>query len=312
MPGYYTPDPGEAMRRLLAMNGGRSGLLAAPVPRPDPPDDSDPLLVGRGPVEASTCVALEGPLPLHIWDVNGYYRDLGVHPRATRKELMRAYQAHGNNPSARVTYVFKQLLETSIRRAYDLMPLGEQFIDQYVMDEVHRQVKMEMSRQFARNNIQCERDIFANIKDPDYDEILNQMGFRKVPEDNPGESLDTTPDDNETPKEPAERRGQRETVFAYSYYLWRSKCDDHERLARWQEHLISALVERGIQTRIAVGYLGRMAHPMAVGTVGTRVVVFLNEDEVPDSDLAHRAADRVVEAQARIRGTHPASLASRG
>lgn len=293
---FHRAAPSEVMQRMASLLGGSPYAQRRALY--EEPEDENPSVAGRGPLTVSTCTDVEGPLPLHIWDVNGYYRDLGVHPRATRKELMRAYQRHGIKPSARVTYVFKQLLNPDVRRAYDMMPLGEIYVDQYVHDYIHRQVKLELSRRMWEQAKRRERDIFApDGDDPNYEDILNEFGFHVVDEEEPGESLDTANDPDKTPKEPAQSRAG--VVFPYSYFLWRSKDTDVMRLAMWQETIVQALIERKVRTRIAVGYCGRMAHPYVVGVIGDQIVVFLNDIEEPNLGLARRAADRVVDALAQ-------------
>src|SRR5687768_9235720 len=75
------------------------------------PDDSlryeTPVRLGWGPARWSTCTALV-PVERVCHDVNGYYRELGVDWRASRKELMQAYMEKDGQSSVRQTYVFKQ------------------------------------------------------------------------------------------------------------------------------------------------------------------------------------------------------------
>ena len=77
-------------------------------------DPDAPVLSHQGPAEFSTCTDL-ALRPEVCWDTNRYYRTLGVHWKATKKELMKAYQALGTMPSAYATYAFKQLLDPEVR-----------------------------------------------------------------------------------------------------------------------------------------------------------------------------------------------------
>src|SRR5690348_4532650 len=92
------------------------------------PDDSlryeTPVRLGWGPDRWSTSMALV-PVERVCHDVNGYYRELGVDWRATRKELLQAYLAKDGQSDVRLTYVFKQLLNPQVREAYDKSPKGE-------------------------------------------------------------------------------------------------------------------------------------------------------------------------------------------
>ena len=52
-------------------------------------DPERPFLVGVGPAEFSTSVAIE-PWPSIIWDTNLFYRDMGIHPKVDRKRIKQA------------------------------------------------------------------------------------------------------------------------------------------------------------------------------------------------------------------------------
>lgn len=257
------------------------------------PLTDNPFLAGHGPVEASTCTALS-VVPEIIHDVNGYYRDLGVHPSATRKQLRLAYVANGGPDDARLTYVFRQLLNPAVRYEYDRMPLGSRFLDRYVLDEMHN--KMVMA---ARARQQEMRE--QGLRVPDEDSLIRDFYARMGFDENDFPDLDT-PDSSDVLDPALSRQHDRDRnkVFPWSYYLWRVHARtgeagerDLRRLAQWQELLVGALARKGVTTKIAVGLLGRMAHPWASAVVGYRVVVFLNRDEEPTAELAERAADRV-------------------
>lgn len=88
---------------------------------------------GAGPLVFSTSTVIQ-PFPLVKWDVNGYYRDLGVSVEATKKEMVDAYTEAQGHEDARRTYVLKQLLNSVIRRKYDAVPLGSVFVDRYILE----------------------------------------------------------------------------------------------------------------------------------------------------------------------------------
>ncbi len=103
-------------------------------PRPLPEALARPRLVGDGPATFSTCVALERS-PAMVYDVNGYYRALGVPPSATKHQIARAYHERGTDDPY-LTYVVTQLLDPETRGAYDATPLGHVFLDEYVMERI--------------------------------------------------------------------------------------------------------------------------------------------------------------------------------
>ena len=98
-----------------------------------------PRRAGAGPAVFSTATALV-PDPQVCFDVNGYYRELGVHWRAGKAELRRAYLARDGQCSERLTYVLAMLLDPAIRRRYDRTPLGALFLDQYVQAALTRRL----------------------------------------------------------------------------------------------------------------------------------------------------------------------------
>lgn len=243
-----------------------------------PAVETDPVLMGLGPAECSSCRALS-VLPDVIWDVNGYYRQLGVHPRATRRELRVAYQARDGQNSTRLTYIMGQLLNPKTRFAYDCTPLGEVFTDAYVLDAINRKIKDEMSVRMARL---AEEGVDIDSLDQRtlHDDVAHDLGF-EVEWDTPDEVIDE-----------GVQRGQDDTdspaKFEFSYYLWgtRSRGDGSlDRLAQWQHHLIGALAREGISIRFAVGLHGR-PHRWVEAQIGYRTVFLLNEAEEPTPEMA--------------------------
>lgn len=267
----------EAQRTLLR---GDAPPRPAPTTRDTRGADPErPRRVGDGPAEASTCLALLSS-PVVCWDVNGYYRDLGVHWKATRKQLRDAYVARGGPNSERLTYVFKQLLDVAVRREYDRTPLGEVFLDAYVSERVRRQACLRAAAKRARGEVADEEQELSDLGYVIEDE--EPEGAR----DEPSQVVDDRDEEVQSPP-------GRTQPWRYSHYLWRSAETDTDRLREWQGLLVGALGRRGENIRIAVGYCGRMAHPWVVGTVGFRTVVFLNDREQPTAEMAEAVADRV-------------------
>lgn len=254
--------------------------------RPQFVDPDAPVLVGDGDPDFSTCTDLETTDPVLCWDVNGYYRDLGVHWRATKKELFIAYRDDGGPDNARLTYVFKQLINPVIRRKYDKAPFGSRFVDKYVAEEIIR----EMKRQMAAAGMDTADD--DNIR-----RVAKHFGLETEPEDDtpegdPVEEIDKDPSQDEDVSDPPEILAAA-PPFSYPFYLWRSRCDDRERLGLWQSMLVQAFSQKGVKRRLSVGYLGRMAHSWSHMTVGRRLVVFLNENHEPTPEMAEAVADLI-------------------
>ena len=98
-------------------------------------DPTRPVLVGIGPVEFATTLALEA-FPAIIWDVNGYYRDFGIGKKATRKEIKARYQELQGDSSVRLTMIASVLLNATERLRYDTTPLGEHYFDAEVEEAI--------------------------------------------------------------------------------------------------------------------------------------------------------------------------------
>lgn len=273
-----------------------------------------PYLAGYGPPECSSSMELS-VLPLIIWDVNHYYRDLGVSPWATRREIREAYQRmagiHQNHGDTdRLTYVVTQLLNKQIRRLYDLCGIGEEFMDRYVRERLKREM---IQRKDQRMDVL--RDLGVDVDNLDTSaierDIYSEMGYQSSnPEDDieddgdtPSQTVDSDPQREQDHTHPAER-------FPYAYYLLSVPWVDslHEqRLARWQRFLVRALSSEGIHLKFSVGYHGK-PHRWLYATVGYRSVFFLGRHETPTEELA---ADAVASfAVSSPRTVEPASIAS--
>lgn len=224
----------------------------------------------------STCtdVAL---LTYCCFDVNGYYRELGVDWRATKAEIFRAYQQKDGQSSERLTYIFKQLLNPQIRRNYDRCPLGSFYLDQYVADAMMRRMKRDIAAaglDWTQGDIlqRAARSVGLNLTDATPDEGLDEG------------SLEC--EDASTP----ESSQPAELPWPYTFYQYRSHCSDTIRLARWQALLVSAFSSVRDRRKISVGFFGRMERRWLVAEVGSRTVVYLHEDEDPTEEMATMVA----------------------
>lgn len=266
---------------------GAVGLWRQPAPARSA---DDPVLMGSGPPECSSCTALS-VLPGVIWDVNGYYRELGVGVRATRKDLRLAYQAKDGQSSARLTYIFHQLLDPAVRLAYDCQPLGELFMDKYVKELLNRKMK---TRKSDRMSNLADLGVNLNMIDEEAIErdIWSEMGVETEPilppGDTPPETVDAEPPEGEDDLRPAK--------FEWSYYLWSTRLVEDPsslgRLTEWQRLLVNALSREGVNLKFAVGFHGK-PHPWLQAQIGYRTVFLLNVLKEPTERMAADIARQV-------------------
>lgn len=256
------------------------------VPRKaHPMSVDDPILFGNGPATCSTSTALARALEI-CWDVNGYYRSLGVHWKATRKELRLAYQRINGQESRYLTYVLKQLLNEEKRATYDRMPLGEQFLDdKYVQEALKRMAAKKAQERSEQGVPTTASDVLDEMG---YDLHLDPQGG----EDSPEEVLD----DDRSKRSNVSDPGSTLDSWAFSYYLWRSAdIAEHARLARWQELLVSAMSRKGVVIQLAVGIFGKQDHRFVTAVVDGNRVIMLNEQNLePDDELAEAAVEAVL------------------
>ena len=232
----------------------RAGATAATRPSPRP------LLVGDGPATFSTCTALDRRGGW-VWDTNRYYADLGVATSASRAQIRIAYAAGPG--TARRTFLAKQLLNRTVRRSYDLTPLGEVFYDRYV-DAAWRRAQI-----LARAG-----------QGPDVPDGR--------PENELPDLLDNEPVSDDT--SPSKSSNASPDPWRYAHYLWGTETVDPERLRTWQDLLVRALGQDKKIWHLAVGLTGDHQHPVQVASVGFRTVAFLRHDQRPTDALAQQVA----------------------
>lgn len=227
--------------------------------------------VGHGPLVCSSSVALE-PFPQHSWDVNGYYRELGVYWKATRKQLRLAYQRLQGQESRRLTYVLKQLLDPVVRRAYDGSPLGEPFLDDvYVQEELKRRAACEASRQ-SMSGVSVSAE---SILDQQGLRILDDTFAGGLANDQSEWSYDQAPDEDQE--------------WRYSFYIWDTSDHSGVGMAQWQRLLVERLAWEGRVVQFAVGMHARDSRSTIVTDISGVLVFFLRVDLVPTAELADEA-----------------------
>ena len=243
-----------------------------------PPEEPQVVNSRRGPLVCSSNTALQ-PYPTVIWDANGYYRALGVDPKATKGELRRAYQRLGGQRSAYLTFVLKQLLDPAVRRAYDATRLGRPYVDEYVSDALKTMASRESGQRFSEGV-------------PDTrDEVLAEWGISVG--DNTNDSTSKLDDSLRRRQD----QGPPESQWTYAYYVWATWSDDDTWLPEWQRMVVSALAGRGVTARLAVGLRGGSTRPF-VSRQGDYLVVYLGEGQVPTDEMADSAARLITELHA--------------
>lgn len=235
-------------------------------------DVEDPRLGGWGPIEAKAGVGLD-LVPRFIWDVNRYYRRLGVDPRCSKREIREAYQRANGQESPELTAIVKFLLDDEQRWRYDNLPIGRINIDDQIMNTIRIAESRMASEKIARGEASLAemQHLFLNTEEPD-ETVLDGGG---------DEDQDDVP--------------PRSSGFNWGHYVWRSGCEDFRRLAEWQGALAAAIGEQRGDISFAVGFVGHADVPFDVTVVGYRVVAFLNDKQPISEDAVAEAATRVVQ-----------------
>lgn len=209
--------------------------------------------------------------PMYVWDVNGYYHELGVHHGASKGEIKEAYERLNGQASPRLTFVVKQLLDPDIRRRYDASELGSVFVDEYIV----RWISQQMADDAREARLAGLTD--EEFEPMDFSHLINKPF--------------------ETVVDRAERAGQgggrQSPTGGWGFYRWRTGSNNFEQVGEWRGTLCRVATERGERFNLSVGLAGGMASPIEVIPVGYRIVVFLDVDEQPTEHLAHEALNRV-------------------
>jgi hypothetical protein len=215
-----------------------------------------------GPVDMSTQMAMEPAWDL-IWDVNGYYRALGLTWPFDddRKALRLAYQDRNGQDDEYLTYVIKQLLQPKVRKAYDKMPLGSRFRDKYVMEEEKR-----LLSKTAKELSEAEGKLIT------VDDLVNEIN------------------EDRAIRERIERRKQlHNPTWEWGFYLLKTRKSEYENLISWQEFLTHAFHARGVVKVISIGYIGDSKQPFVVKTWSGKTIFFLSDEVSASLELAETA-----------------------
>lgn len=233
-----------------------------------------PVRLGWGPARWSSCMALV-PVERVCHDVNGYYRELGVDWRASRKELREAYMALDGQSSARLTYVFKQLLDPLVREAYDKASKGEPFLDDYTEDDLKRRAHEEAGRR-------------ANLgQETTAEDVLDDWGYRLL-DDGGEDGVDSV----KSIRNDRHRRAAK-TAWGYSYWAWQTKdfVQNEARLRQWQQLLAVAAAQQGESPALSIGVTSMSDQPFMLEDVGGDTVVFFSTEEEPSEEVAEQVIE---------------------
>jgi hypothetical protein len=268
---------GSAMGHYVAlMVSGTQGTCVQPLGAVGEESEHGPVMrqgFGR-PVRASASGTVARQ-PEWVWDVCAYYLVLGVHWRATRGEIRRAYVAacardDGQEQDEQLTYALAQLLDERVRRAYDMMPLGGVFTwDRDIEAAIKRAAAAEAGRRMAEGDQATARD------------VMEEMGFQSEP---------PAPEDDEDAGEQAAAVRAREAAttaartrwsLQWGYYVLPGRYGaihaDEALLEAWQGMVAAALRERGISMAFAVGQ-GRTGSPSVLRNINEPCIFVVTKE----------------------------------
>lgn len=226
---------------------------------------NEPQVAQYGPFEWSPSLVVE-PYRLWVWDVNCYYRDLGVPTDATRAQIKAAYQAANGEEDDRLTYIVKVLLDPEKRAVYDSIQPGDFYFDKFLREVVVQRVLDDSSEWVEPTEAEMEEHL-RTLKE-DLDQRMNRP-VSAAPLD--GDSLS---------EQTAHDRS------AWGYYAWRTGARADYRMALWRCHLALAMREEGATATLRVGIARGLDAPWVVLPIGHRPVAFLGEGERPTLELA--------------------------
>lgn len=257
-------------------------VQAGPELMPDAQDGRKypfPTRLGDGPVTWSCSRTLAVRRPV-VYDVNGYYRELGVKHDANRRELREAYQAQDGQSSPRLTYVLRQLLDPVVREAYDRSPLGRPFLDDYVEDTVKRQAAREAQKRTSQTGS------FTSAE-----QVLGDWGYILLDDDGDGEPLDTVASVRQDQGSQAVATTPR---WGYASYAWQttSYLRDEATLVAWQAALTRVADARGLsQPNLAIGTTAMSEVCIMLDEYHGQHVAFFPEEAEPSDQIAGEALD---------------------
>jgi hypothetical protein len=245
------------------------------------PEESRFVIEGDGAVMCSPSQML-ALSPEWCWDVCNYYAALGVRWRATRGQLRAAFMrrgAHLGGPgNARLSYILKQLLDRTIRRAYDRMPLGGLFLQDKDVELRLKQAAHMRSAGMAAEGIPVTTE-----------DVLAEWGFGPQ-----GEPPGTAAGGAQQATAAALPRARMSWPELWSWYRVSGDGDESWRsfwLERWQLLLVREFAARGMTEHFAVGLYSGTGPYVTRDTYTGSLIIFLGKGE-PSPQMASGAAGR--------------------
>jgi hypothetical protein len=248
-----------------------------------------PQKMSTAPAVASSCRMLMSIRDSRvIWDVAGYYRALGFRwpfRDITKKMLREAYVAVGGPDDARLTTIFKMLLDPVERAKYDAASPIEIYLDKIRDYEIQQRAAYEASKRSATGVHTSKED------------VLNEWGLRTLDEDqnSPSPEVDSVAPVGHSADDQEPEPGSW-TWWPWGYYVWGSRSTEFAKLAEWQALLVRYFDDLGVRRRFAVGFHDTKRAPSSWVTAvsGSDLVVFLREDADPTDGNAAQAAAYVL------------------
>lgn len=199
--------------------------------------DGVPGVVPLGPRSWSTDTTLTTRDLVICWDVNRYYRDLGLEwpYRQTTTQIRRVFMEGNGHADARKVHCFTRLIDPNIRAEYDALPLGEVMEDHYTYIERRR----------------ASVGSTEGVDNPEPEVQDEEHSAAK-------EHLDSSEDD-----------------YLYSVYLWKTELFDRKALHRWQSLILEAAREQGRNFQVSLGVMEQEPSSWMVGSVGTNAPLVL-------------------------------------
>lgn len=207
--------------------------------------------VTRGPFGWSTSRVLARRASVVCYDVNGYYRDLGIeHPyvHATAGDIRRAFLERGGPDDPRLTMIFTTFLDPLRKAEYDAMPLGTRYLDE----------EERMARRW--------RDIAARQRGEIPDEE-----WEAAPATG---SLDSEPELGKDGPYPAKETARTPDIYPFTILLRDTSTYNLVVLEQWQNLLIDAVQRQGGPSKIGLGVMENQGTTWIVGdALGTTAVL---------------------------------------
>lgn len=263
-----------------------------PEPPPLPGYGPDPELVSlpdRTPY-CSTGTTLAVGQPPFSWDVNGWYRTLGIGwPYRVPSSALAKYYLQVDGPNnARATYVLKRLLDKQVRREYDLMPLGTIFLgDERVQQRIRQAANRRQAQAAAEGVEMTEEDLY------------DELGLKF--ENNSADEVDKTPDVGEDP------------LARYSYWIKSMDTfpayDDIylDHLCTWRKFFVHVCTKAKLNIDFSLGLMETSPeryevysstnpeHTHNTFPEKTSLVIFVRMDVIPTLNIAKEIILNVIE-----------------